>query len=102
MIGLEVGAALVKYINFGTSIGAVNFPEIDLRAIQVTDKSIRLLFCHYNVPGVLKVFHFKKCARIVSSNILIIVMTFNRRSTKSFLITMLKNNIQTRGEKLHI
>ena len=56
MIGLEVGAALVKYINNGTSIGAVNFPEIDLRAIQVTEKSIRLLFCHYNVPGVLKVF----------------------------------------------
>jgi len=54
MIGLEVGAAVIKYINCGTSIGAVNFPEIDLRAIQDTDKSIRLLFCHYNVPGVLR------------------------------------------------
>jgi D-3-phosphoglycerate dehydrogenase len=64
MIGLEVGAALVKYINNGTSIGAVNFPEIDLRAIQVTDKSIRLLFCHYNVPGVLKVFYLKRISLI--------------------------------------
>ncbi|GES78012.1 D-3-phosphoglycerate dehydrogenase 1 [Rhizophagus clarus] len=54
MIGLEVGAAVIKYINYGTSIGAVNFPEVDLRAIQDTDKSIRLLFCHYNVPGVLR------------------------------------------------
>lgn len=56
MIGAEVGAAIIKYINCGTSIGAVNFPEIDLRAIQDTDKTIRLLFCHYNVPGVLRVF----------------------------------------------
>ncbi|CAG8458595.1 hypothetical protein RhiirA5_346148 [Rhizophagus irregularis] len=54
MIGAEVGAAIIKYINCGTSIGAVNFPEIDLRAIQDTDKTIRLLFCHYNVPGVLR------------------------------------------------
>ena len=56
MIGLEVGSSLIKYINYGTSISAVNFPEVDLRAIQDTDKSIRLLFCHYNVPGVLRVF----------------------------------------------
>ncbi len=55
MIGLEVGSALGKYINYGTSIGAVNFPEVDLRAIQDTENSIRLLFCHQNVPGVLKV-----------------------------------------------
>jgi D-3-phosphoglycerate dehydrogenase / 2-oxoglutarate reductase len=59
MIGLEVGAALIKFINNGTSIGTVNFPEIDLRAIQATEKSIRLLFCHFNVPGVLKVLYLK-------------------------------------------
>ncbi|CAG8793997.1 20159_t:CDS:2, partial [Racocetra fulgida] len=55
MIGIEVATALFKYINYGTSIGAVNFPEIDLRAIQDTEKnSIRVLFAHQNVPGVLK------------------------------------------------
>ncbi|CAG8718522.1 16970_t:CDS:2, partial [Cetraspora pellucida] len=55
MIGTEVATALFKYINYGTSIGAVNFPEIDLRAIQDTEKnSIRVLFAHQNVPGVLK------------------------------------------------
>ncbi|RIB10414.1 hypothetical protein C2G38_2206174 [Gigaspora rosea] len=55
MIGVEVATALFKYINYGTSIGAVNFPEIDLRAIQDTDKnSIRVLFAHQNVPGVLR------------------------------------------------
>ncbi|CAG8578396.1 6515_t:CDS:2 [Ambispora gerdemannii] len=55
MIGLEVAGFLVKYINNGTSIGAVNFPEIDLRAIPAaTQNSCRLLFAHKNVPGVLK------------------------------------------------
>ncbi|CAG8603940.1 1202_t:CDS:2, partial [Diversispora eburnea] len=51
-IGIEVSTALYKYINYGTSIGAVNFPEIDLRAIQITEeKKIRILFAHHNVPG---------------------------------------------------
>ncbi|CAG8636845.1 4671_t:CDS:2, partial [Acaulospora morrowiae] len=55
MIGVEVATALFKYINYGTSIGAVNFPEIDLRAIQeLEEKKIRILFVHQNVPGVLK------------------------------------------------
>ncbi|RHZ52884.1 hypothetical protein Glove_456g12 [Diversispora epigaea] len=54
-IGIEVSTALYKYINYGTSIGAVNFPEIDLRAIQITEeRKIRILFAHHNVPGVLK------------------------------------------------
>lgn len=35
-IGVEVAAALVKYINYGTTLAAVNFPEIDLRAPLVT------------------------------------------------------------------
>jgi len=55
MIGVEVGSAFVRYINYGTSIGAVNFPEVDLRAIEASQKSARLLFVHHNVPGVLKV-----------------------------------------------
>ncbi|CAH1760280.1 13477_t:CDS:2 [Entrophospora sp. SA101] len=55
MIGVEVANALYKYINYGISIGAVNIPEIDLRAIDITEKnSIRVLFVHHNVPGVLK------------------------------------------------
>ncbi|CAJ0765193.1 22481_t:CDS:2, partial [Entrophospora sp. SA101] len=55
MIGIEVATALYKYINHGTSIGAVNFPQINLRAIEAAEKnSIRVLFVHHNVPGVLK------------------------------------------------
>ncbi|KAI9029766.1 hypothetical protein CLU79DRAFT_735969 [Phycomyces nitens] len=55
MIGIEVSTALVKYINQGTSIGAVNFPEIDLRAIREEEKNtVRVLYIHRNIPGVLK------------------------------------------------
>nr|CAG8436275.1 3906_t:CDS:2 [Entrophospora candida]CAG8522627.1 12436_t:CDS:2 [Entrophospora candida] len=55
MIGIEVATALYKYINHGTSIGAVNFPQINLRAIEAAEKnSIRVLVVHHNVPGVLK------------------------------------------------
>ncbi|CAG8512758.1 7950_t:CDS:2 [Paraglomus brasilianum] len=54
MIGIEVGNAVVRYINYGTSVGAVNLPEVDLRAIEATQKIARLLFVHHNVPGVLK------------------------------------------------
>ncbi|ORE09043.1 hypothetical protein BCV72DRAFT_72865 [Rhizopus microsporus var. microsporus] len=55
MIGLEVSQALIKYINDGTSVGAVNFPEVDLRAIREEDNStVRVLYIHRNIPGVLK------------------------------------------------
>ncbi|CAO3613754.1 unnamed protein product [Cunninghamella blakesleeana] len=55
MIGIEVSTALVKFINEGASIGAVNFPEIDLRAIlQEEDNTVRVLYIHKNIPGVLR------------------------------------------------
>ncbi|ORZ12816.1 hypothetical protein BCR42DRAFT_378910 [Absidia repens] len=55
MIGIEVSSALIKFINEGTSIGAVNFPEVDLRAIREDDKhTVRVLYTHQNIPGVLK------------------------------------------------
>ncbi|KAI8074598.1 hypothetical protein BC940DRAFT_329145 [Gongronella butleri] len=55
MIGIEVSTALVKFVNEGTSVGAVNFPEVDLRAIREDDKNtVRLTHVHENKPGVLK------------------------------------------------
>lgn len=54
-IGIEVGTALTKYINEGSSIGAVNFPEVSLRALNLDQHdSVRVLYIHQNVPGVLK------------------------------------------------
>lgn len=52
-IGAEVGSALVRYINFGASLGAVNFPEVILKPI-IGDNVIRLCHIHLNQPGVLK------------------------------------------------
>ncbi|KAI9319254.1 hypothetical protein BX666DRAFT_1876356 [Dichotomocladium elegans] len=54
MIGIEVSSALIKFINEGGSIGAVNFPEIDLRAIREGDDVVRVLYIHQNIPGVLR------------------------------------------------
>lgn len=53
MIGAEVSTALTRYINFGSSLGAVNFPEVNLRPI-IGDKVVRVCYVHSNQPGVLK------------------------------------------------
>ncbi|EDK37618.2 conserved hypothetical protein [Meyerozyma guilliermondii ATCC 6260] len=54
-IGVEVGTSLTKYINEGNSSGAVNFPEVHLRALDLDqENSVRVLYIHQNVPGVLK------------------------------------------------
>lgn len=56
MIGFEVANALTRYINMGSTLGAVNFPEVDLRVITEADDSrvIRICYVHQNQPGVLR------------------------------------------------
>ena len=55
MIGEEVSQALTRYLNYGSTIGAVNFPEVDLRAITAEQgKHIRVCHVHTNQPGVLR------------------------------------------------
>ncbi|KAI0815061.1 hypothetical protein BC629DRAFT_1279281 [Irpex lacteus] len=55
MIGEEVSSALSRYLNFGTTVGAVNFPEVDLRAITADQGSnVRVCHVHNNIPGVLR------------------------------------------------
>lgn len=54
MIGIEVGNAISKFMSQGSTLGAVNFPQIELRPSNNPD-SVRVLFAHNNVPGVLKV-----------------------------------------------
>ena len=55
MIGEEVSSALTRYLNFGSTYSSVNFPEVDLRAID-EDASNQLRICHVhnNQPGVLR------------------------------------------------
>lgn len=55
MIGFEVSSAVTRYLQYGTTQGAVNFPEVDLRAIHAEQKnSIRVCHVHQNQPGVLR------------------------------------------------
>ncbi|MET0332062.1 MAG: NAD(P)-dependent oxidoreductase, partial [Dyella sp.] len=49
-IGLEVAAKLVRYSDNGSTLSAVNFPEVSL---PEHPNSRRLLHIHRNVPGVL-------------------------------------------------
>jgi len=49
-IGLEVSEKFVQYANCGSTVSAVNFPEI---AMQQQENTHRILHIHKNVPGVL-------------------------------------------------
>lgn len=54
MIGFEVSSALARYLSYGATLGAVNFPEVDLRAITAEQDFIRVCYVHHNQPGVLR------------------------------------------------
>jgi D-3-phosphoglycerate dehydrogenase len=49
-IGLEVSAKLIRYSDNGSTLSAVNFPEVSLPSHS---NSRRLLHIHQNVPGML-------------------------------------------------
>lgn len=50
-IGEEVPTSLIRFVNNGSTRGAVNFPNID---VPPTRNSHRILNIHRNVPGVLR------------------------------------------------
>ncbi len=50
-IGREVADSFIRFIQYGSTTGAVNFPTVDLVAHK---NSVRLINVHKNVPGVLK------------------------------------------------
>jgi len=51
-IGLEVARKISRFINEGCTLGAVNFPNVDLPNSK--DDRHRIIHVHENVPGVLK------------------------------------------------
>jgi D-3-phosphoglycerate dehydrogenase / 2-oxoglutarate reductase len=54
-IGVEVAEALVRYVNEGVTLGAVNMPEVTLRSLTMDEPNhARVVFIHQNVPGVLR------------------------------------------------
>jgi len=54
-IAVDVAEKLARFWNHGTTVTAVNFPQVDLP--QVKDGLLRILHVHHNVPGVLGVMH---------------------------------------------
>ena len=50
-IGIEVSGKLIKYSDNGSTLSAVNFPEVSLPIYDIT--SSRLLHIHQNYPGIL-------------------------------------------------
>jgi len=57
-ISLDAAEKLVRFINLGTTTGAVNVPNVDLPPQENKDgRSHRILNFHRNVPGVLGKFH---------------------------------------------
>lgn len=54
-IGVEVSEALVRYVNEGATLGAVNMPEVNLRPLTIDEPNhVRVVYIHQNVPGVLR------------------------------------------------
>ena len=54
-IGIEVSTALVRYVNEGTTSGAVNMPEVKLRSLTMDEPNhVRVIYIHRNIPGVLR------------------------------------------------
>ena len=54
-IGIEVSEALVRYVNEGSTQGAVNMPEVRLRELTIEEPNhMRIIFIHQNKPGVLR------------------------------------------------
>lgn len=54
-IGVEVATNLLRYVNEGTTLGAVNMPEVNLRSLTLDEPNhVRVIYIHKNVPGVLR------------------------------------------------
>ncbi|OQV08075.1 D-isomer specific 2-hydroxyacid dehydrogenase, NAD binding domain-containing protein [Cladophialophora immunda] len=54
-IGIEVGGALVRYINQGITLGSVNLPDLQLRSLTLDEPDhVRIIYIHRNFPGVLR------------------------------------------------
>jgi D-3-phosphoglycerate dehydrogenase len=50
-IAQKTSARLIRFLEFGTTTGSVNFPEVEL---PVLNKNHRIIHIHKNVPGVIK------------------------------------------------
>ncbi|HEX4336845.1 MAG TPA: phosphoglycerate dehydrogenase [Polyangiaceae bacterium] len=85
-IGKEVATSLLKFVNHGTTRGAVNFPQIEM---PHTPGAHRILNVHRNVPGVLRDVN-----HIVSSlHANILGQTLSTDSEIGYLVTDLEHDV---------
>jgi D-3-phosphoglycerate dehydrogenase len=103
-IGIEVSNTLIRFLNFGATQTAVNFPRVDLAP---TPNSYRIINIHKNVPGVLKEINrviSEQGANILSQALATdpelgyVVMDLNEPLLEDSLkkLNSIKNSIQTR------
>ena len=78
-IGLEVAEKLVQYADSGTTLSAVNFPQINM---PHTPKTHRLLHIHHNQPGVLS----KINTLFAQNNINILTQSLATRDDVGYLV----------------
>ncbi|MCA1825486.1 MAG: phosphoglycerate dehydrogenase [Myxococcales bacterium] len=91
-IGREVGSTLVKFVNTGATMGAVNFPQVELAPVKNTH---RILNVHRNVPGVLRDIN-----RIVSEhNANIHSQVLSTDATVGYLIMDLDQDVSNEVKK---
>ena len=68
-IGIEVSEALVRYVNEGNTVGAVNMPEVNLRSLTMEEPNhVRLIYIHRNIPGVLRGGKFEQSPQSYGGN----------------------------------
>ncbi len=87
-IGREVASALLKYAAHGTTVGAVNFPQVELPR---TEGKHRVVNVHRNVPGVLR--DINRCVSELDGNVHAQVLSTD--PTTGYLIVDLDNPITT-------
>ncbi len=85
-IGREVATALLKYVDHGTTVGAVNFPQVELPR---TEGKYRVVNVHKNVPGVLR--DINRCISELDGNVYAQVLSTDPQT--GYLVVDLDNPI---------
>ena len=87
-IGREVATSLVRYLEMGSTVGAVNFPNLEMAPTAGTH---RLLNAHRNVPGVLR--DINRITSDLGANIR--AQTLATDSTLGYLIMDIDQDVST-------
>ncbi len=111
-IAQEVTEALLNWYKTGSTLGSVNFPEINLPMPAHKHDILRIVNVHNNVPGVLKdinavvsQFGGNIIGQAFATNDLIGYVIMDIENSKSGMLEKfneIQNNIKTRSIELHL